>query len=141
MLKNITSLDIIKLLANCSFFYIQIIKDKSTPTKDREASQQIRPIVEDSRAAQTSTNNMPVPSITSNVRLPTPRIPQPIIDVTDRRQIEAQNEVRSHTTKETLDDIKHIHYEEKKKLEQNDIETYQLGTYSEGRVSEPLIID
>ena len=45
-------------------------------------------------------------------------IPQGKIDATDRRQIEAQNEDRSRTTKEELDDIKRTHYKEKKKKEQ-----------------------
>ena len=46
-------------------------------------------------------------------------IPQPKIDATDRRQIEAQNEDKSHTTKEALDDIKRTHYKEKRKKDQN----------------------
>ena len=52
----------------------------------------------------------------------TPKIPQPKIDATDRRQIEALNEDKSYTTKEALDDIKRTHYKEKKKKEQNNME-------------------
>ena len=52
-------------------------------------------------------------------------IPRPRIDATDRRQIEAQNEDRSHTTKEALDDIKRVHFKEKKKKQQNNSEPYQ----------------
>ena len=52
-------------------------------------------------------------------------IASPRIDATDRRQIEAQNEDKSHTTKEALDDIKRVHYKEKKKKEQNNSEPYQ----------------
>lgn len=60
----------------------------------------------------------------------------PRIDATDRRQIEAQNEDRSHTTKETLDDIKRIHYKEKKKKEQNcNSEPYQTEIQLGGWVS------
>ena len=56
-------------------------------------------------------------------------------DATDRRHIEAQNEDKSRTTKEALDDIKRIHYKEKKKKEQNCVESYQLTTQSHGSVS------
>ena len=62
-------------------------------------------------------------------------LPQPKIDATDRRQIEAQNEDKSHTTKATLDDIKRVHQKEKKKKEQNNIESYQAGVGSTGWVS------
>ena len=107
---------------------IKIRKDKITPTKDKEANQQIRPIVAD-------VDSRAVPAPSNNLLLPTSNVPQTKIDAMDRRQIEAENEDKSHTTKETLDDIKRIHYKEKKKKEQNDIEKNQTGTYSEGRVS------
>ena len=48
--------------------------------------------------------------------------PQPKVDH-NRRNIEALNEDKSRTTKEELDDIKHTHYKEKKKKEQQDMET------------------
>ena len=67
---------------------------------------------------------------TNNLVAPTPRIPQPKIDATDRKQIEAQNEDKSHTTKEALDDIKHIYYKEKKKKEQDNMEPGQSGIES-----------
>ena len=57
----------------------------------------------------------------------TPRIPQPKIDATDRRQIEVQNEDKSHTTKDALDDIKRTHYKEKKKKEQHNMEPGPSG--------------
>ena len=63
--------------------------------------------------------------------------PQAKIDATDRRQIEAQNENKSHTTKETLDDIKRIHHKEKKKKEKNDAEQSLRGIISEGNF--PLV--
>ena len=44
------------------------------------------------------------------------------VDATDRRQIEAINEDKSHSTKETLHDIKLVHQIEKKKKEQDDIQ-------------------
>ena len=53
---------------------------------------------------------------------PTPKKHQPKIDATDRRQIEAQNEEKSYTTKEALDDIKRTHFKEKKNKEQNNME-------------------
>ena len=61
-------------------------------------------------------------------------IPQPKIDATDRRQIEAQNEDKSHTTKEALDDIKRTHYKEKLKKEQKYMERYQTGHNPSGPV-------
>ena len=64
---------------------------------------------------------------TSNMPVATPKITHPKIDHTDRRQIEAQNEDKSHTTKEALDDIKRTHYKEKKKKKQDSMETCQSG--------------
>ena len=64
----------------------------------------------------------------------TATIQQTKIDATDRRQIEAQNEDKSRTTKETLDDIKRIHQKEKKKQEENNMNMYHPGTTSEGGV-------
>merc|ERR1712018_943101 len=57
----------------------------------------------------------------------------------DRRQIEAQNEDKSHTTKETFEDIKRIHQKEKKKKEKNDAEQQLRRIISEGNF--PLSID
>ena len=68
-----------------------------------------------------------------------PKMPQPKIDATDRRQAEAQNEDKSHTTKEELDDIKLTHYKEKKKKEQKNMEQYQTRSVTDGRVSITLI--
>ena len=56
---------------------------------------------------------------------------QPRLDATDRRQIEAENEDKSHTTKEELDDIKRTHYKEKRKKEQSTIERCQTGINDE----------
>ena len=64
-----------------------------------------------------------------------PNTPQPKIDATDRRQIEAQHEDKSHTTMEALDDIKHIHQKEKAKKENNNVQQYQTAIESQGRVS------
>ena len=64
----------------------------------------------------------------------TATIQQTKIDATDRRQIEAQNENKSRTTKETFDDIKRIHQKEKKKQEENNMNMYHPGTTSEGGV-------
>ena len=65
----------------------------------------------------------------------TSTIQHPKIDATDRRHIEAQNDDKSHSTKETLDDIKLIHYKEKKKKEQNISESYQPRIHLIGSVS------
>ena len=65
----------------------------------------------------------------------TSKIPQLKVDATDRRQIEAVNEDKYNSTKETLDDIRCVHLKEKKKKEQKDAEKYQAGAISEGSVS------
>ena len=65
----------------------------------------------------------------------TPGIPQSKIDATDRRQIEAVNEDKSNSTKETLDDIRRVHLKEQKIKEQKDAEKYQAGDISEGSVN------
>ena len=70
----------------------------------------------------------------------TPKIQQPKIDATDRSQIEAQNEDKSHTTKEQLDDIKRTHYKEKKKKEQSNMEPGPSGINTQGWVSKTLIL-
>ena len=69
----------------------------------------------------------------------TPKITQTKIDATDRRQIEAINEDKSHTTKEALDDIKSVHFKEKQKKEQNDMETYKIGIDSARGVRKVLV--
>ena len=79
----------------------------------------------------TSTNNL-IPS--------TPMRPQPKIDATDRRQIEAQNEDKAHTTKEALDDIRDTHKKEKKKKEQKIMEQCQPGIATEGSVSKTFTL-
>ena len=67
----------------------------------------------------------------------TSSISPPKIDATNRSQIEAQNEDKSHATKEALDDIKRVHRKEKKKKEQTNIDKYGLD--SEGQVGTLLI--
>ena len=82
-----------------------------------------------SGAAVASSNNW-VPT--------TSKIPRPKIDATDRRQIEAQNDDKSHTTKDALDDIKRTHYKEKKKKEQSNMEPGPSRINTQGWVSKPL---
>ena len=64
--------------------------------------------------------------------------PQPKIEATDRRQIEALNEDKSHTTKEALDDFRRVHLKENGKKEQDNMEQYQTGFLSGGSVSKLL---
>lgn len=71
--------------------------------------------------------SVPIATYAQNVSTVNPTAPRPQIDATDRRQIEALNEDKSHTTKEALDDIKRTYDQEKNKKEQNDIELYQTG--------------
>ena len=80
-------------------------------------------------------------SIASNYNLlpPTSKMLQSKIDATDRRHIEALNEDKSHTTKETLDDIKRIHQKEKTKKNQKIFEQYQTGMDSDRWVSKILL--
>ena len=68
---------------------------------------------------------------THSLHPPTTMMLQPKIDATDRRQIEAQNEDKSQTTKDALDDIKRTHHKEKRKKEQNNMERCEPGIYAE----------
>ena len=113
-----------------------ILTDKSlsNPIKDREANQQIRNI-ESREPRNDKDTSEAVLTSPLNLLSSTPRIPQPKIDATDRRQIEAINDDKYHSTKETLDDIKRVHLKEKNKKEQNDTQINQVGTISEGSVS------
>ena len=105
-----------------------------TPMKSKDTSQQISPNADKGERKQGA---IPKTVISSSHNLPQqPKwIPQPKIDATDRRQIEAQNEDKSHSTKETLDDIRRVHYKEKKKKEQKNIEIYPTGVDSKEMVS------
>ena len=69
-----------------------------------------------------------------------PKMQQPKIDATDRRQIEAQNDDKSHSTKEELDDIKRTHYKEKKKKEQLNMEPGPSGINTQGWVRRTLTL-
>ena len=81
----------------------------------------------------------PVVPCAQTVYTPKPMVSRPQVDATDRRDIEAQNEAKAHTTKDELDDIKRTHYKEKQKKEQNNIELCQTGVIGESRVIQPLI--
>ena len=113
----------------------QIFADKSSPKpiKEREANQNIGNAGYKVPGSETSISG-PVMAYPVNLQTTTPRIPQPKIDATDRRQIEAINEDKSHSTKETLDDIRRIHYKEKNKKERKDAEINHAGTISEESV-------
>ena len=65
---------------------------------------------------------------------------QPRLDPADRRQIEAQNEDKSHTTKEELDDIKLSHYKEKQKKEQCNMKPGPSGINTQGWVRRTLTL-
>ena len=72
----------------------------------------------------------------------TPKLPQPKIDATDRRNIEAANEDKSRTTKEALADIKRVHQKETKKKEQNNAELSQIQSVSKALIQHlNLVID
>ena len=77
--------------------------------------------------------SVPVMSSDYNLHQPTPRVQQPKLDATDRRQIGAYNEDKSHQTKEAIDDIKRVHHKEKQKKELNEIE-------HQGRIASVRII-
>ena len=104
----------------------KIFTDKISSNKVRETKQQISTVVDKVERKQGVVYG---PAVAYNYNLPpsTSNISQPKTGATDRRQIEALNEEKSHTTKETLDDIKRIHHKETKKKEQNNIEQYRTG--------------
>ena len=81
----------------------------------------------------------PVMTYAQKIGSQNPMVPRPQIDATDRRQIEAVNEDKAHTTKETFDDIKRIHDKEKKKKEQNNAVLNQTGMNGEALVRKLLI--
>ena len=106
----------------------------------REANQQISTVGDNVKSTQDATSVAAIAK-TNNLAVSTPSIPQTKIDATDRRQIEAQNEDKSHSTKEALDDIKSIHYKEKQKKEQDNQEPGPSGMDSKYlRVSKTLIL-
>jgi len=112
----------------------KIIIDTVTSKKDMEPYQQ------DSRAGETvirrkNVNSGATMDSINNFLPSTHKIAEPKIDATDRREIEAQNEEKSHTTKEELDDIKRTHQKEKKKKDQNNMERYQTVDNPEVQVS------
>ena len=103
--------------------------DEKAPKKERETNQRITTrnsqlAVGDIAPGQQNINSGA--DSTKNFPQPAPMMQQPKVDTTDRRQIEDQNEDKSRTTKETLDDIKRCHYKEKKKKEQNQMEQCPL---------------
>ena len=116
--------------ANLKHYVLQIFCHISTKTftdrigtkKNRECNQEITKFQTVER--KQTVVSAAVMSFDNNLLPPTPRVPHPKIDATDRRVIEAKNEDKSRQTKETLDDIKRVHRKEKKKKEQNDIEPY-----------------
>ena len=113
--------------------------DKTTAKKDRESNQQISAVSDQGTRKQDVFSDRAM--AVSNFSQPaTPKIPQSKIDATDRRQTEAHNEDKSHTTKEELDDIKRIHDKEKKKKEQKNMEPYQAKNTTEAWVSIPIIL-
>ena len=121
--------------SNFSFYFLTNTLDKIKSVNEKEASHQVRPVGDHVERRQ---------DVVSGARLPSPKwvtppVIQPQIDATDRRQIEAQNEDKAHTTKETLDDIKRIHQKEKKKKEEDDIIPDQSENASEGGVSRAFI--
>ena len=107
--------------------------DKVTSKKEKETNQPINIVGNMVTGKQDLISGAAMAS-TSNMIQPTPKIPQTKIDATDRRQVEAQNEDKSHTTKEELDDIKRTHYKEKKKKEHDNMAPCQSGIITPGRV-------
>ena len=134
-----------------TFYYFyslstKINADKMSPKKELEASQrtsgEIISMEDKGMRTQDGTDFVWLtngvwlrrePSMASNYNLSSAstKMPQPKIDASDRRQIEAQNEDKSHTTKEALDDIKRVHNKEKRKKEQNNMERCEPGIYAE----------
>ena len=121
------------------FYFIDIHTDKIATTKDKDANQQLINLANQLKNQNASVQIPYNPSSAHNLLPHASRTPQPKIDATERRQVEAQNEDKSHTTKETLDDIKRIHHKEKKKKENNDAEQSLSGIFSERLVRKACI--
>ena len=120
----------------------EILIVNTTSLNIRESNQRINTVAQIHQAERTQCD-VTGPSVTyaQNFRSAYPTSPRPLIDATDRRHIEALNEDKSHTTKETLDDIKRVHQKEKRKKEQTDIKLHQAGNFSQGPVSKEIICD
>ena len=112
---------------------------KTTALLARAANQQISTaaqVHQVERKQHVSFAPRPVVAYAQKFGSPNPIVLRPQIDATDRRQIEAVNEDKSHTTKEALDDIKRIHKKEEKKKELSNAETYPTEIDIQQRVSE-----
>ena len=107
-------------------FYTKVPTDITTAKSEREGNHQISGVHREITRTPVVYSGAAMNS-NYNLRPPTSNQPQPKIDATDRRQIEAQNEDKSHTTKDTLDDIKRIHYKEKQKKELSNMEPGPSG--------------
>ena len=111
---------------------------KFSSKKDDKVCQQVNIVLHridrsqgaSSRALIGAANYVPMPA----TRILTPKVHDP-----DRRLIDAIGEDKSHTTKETLDDIKRIHQKEKKKNEQNNVQLYRPGIISQSAVRYHLL--
>ena len=110
-----------------------------TSKKEAEANRPISTLGDKASKLQDANSGTAIASAYPSLP-PTPKIPQPKIDATDRRQVDAHNEDKAHTTKEELDDIKRTHYKEKKKREQNNMEPGPSGLNLERWVSKTLIL-
>ena len=120
-------------------FCAKVPTDITTAKNEREGNHQISGVHRDITRTPVVYSGAAMTSI-YNLRLPTPMKPQPKIDATDRRHIEAQNEDKSHTTKAALDDIKHTHYKEKQKKELSNMEPGPSGINAQGWVSKTSIL-
>ena len=119
-------------------FYTKVPTDITTAKNEREGNHQISGVHREITRTPVVYSGAAVTS-TYNLRPPTPKKLQPKIDATDRRQIEAQNEDKSHTTKAALDDIKHTARKEKMKKEQKALDRCPIRTNTEGLVSKTFI--
>ena len=119
----------------CSTTIIFIDKTPAKPIKDKSTNQKMSKIVDKAPIKERTVSGSVTPS---SLYSSTSKIPQLKVDATDRRQIEAVNEDKYNSTKETLDDIRCVHLKEKKKKEQKDGEKDQPGAISERSVSTDL---
>ena len=113
--------------------FINILTDKVVPEKVTEANRQVS-IASDKGGKANDLNSGAYFASTYTSVPPTPKIQPPKSDATDRRQIEAHNEDKSHTTKEVLGDIKRKHYKEKQKKEEKNMEPGPSGITLVGKV-------
>ena len=109
---------------------IKIVSDKINSSNIWEPNQNVGQNVNKVERKQCVASGV-APASSNILLLPTTFRQPPKIDATDRRQTETLYEDRCHTSKEILDDFKHVYRKQKQKKERTNIEEYQDDIGSE----------